>query len=126
MKVEAVTSGAAALKAVADAPPDLVVLDLNLPGLDGTEVCRALRARPATATLPIIMLTARTEESDRVLGLDLGADDYTPSHSVARLAARIRARCASCAGRSTGVSLYRGPIWLLISMPCPSPLMASR
>lgn len=58
--VEIVSSGEAALKAVADAPPDLVILDLNLPVLDGTEVCRLLRSRPATATLPIIMLTART------------------------------------------------------------------
>jgi len=110
MKVDAVTSGAAALKAVVDTPPDLVVLDLNLPGLDGTEVCRALRARPATAQLPIIMLTARTEESDRVLGLDLGADDYlTKPFSPRELAARIRAVLRRRAGSNAGVSLYRGP-----------------
>ena len=79
-------------RSVAASPPDLVILDLNLPGLDGTEVCRLLRAKPASATLPIIMLTARTEESDRVLGLDLGADDYiTKPFSPRELAARIRA-----------------------------------
>ncbi len=90
--VEIVSSGEAALKAVADAPPDLVILDLNLPVLDGTEVCRLLRSRPATATLPIIMLTARTGETDRVSGLDMGADDYvTKPFSLRELAARVRA-----------------------------------
>ena len=73
--VDIASTGEAALRAVAEAPPDLVILDLNLPTLDGTEVCRLLRARPATAGLPIIMLTARTGEVDRVAGLDLGADD---------------------------------------------------
>src|SRR5690349_18206712 len=110
MTVDAVASGAAALKAVADAPPDLMVLDLNLPGLDGADVCRALRAKPATASLPIIMLTARTDESDRVLGLDLGADDYlTKPFSPRELAARIRAVLRRRAGSAAGLSLYRGP-----------------
>ena len=73
-------------------PPDLVILDLNLPVLSGTEVCRILRARPATANVPIIMLTARTGEADRVSGLDLGADDYvTKPFSLRELAARVRA-----------------------------------
>src|SRR5215467_11847264 len=90
--VDVVESGDAALKAVQAAPPDLLILDLNLPGLDGTEVCRLLRARPATASLPIIMLTARTSEDDRVAGLDLGADDYvTKPFSLRELAARVRA-----------------------------------
>src|SRR5829696_7991619 len=71
-----VGSGDAALRAVADNRPDLIILDLNLPVLSGTEVCRILRGRPDTANLPVIMLTARTAESDRVTGLDLGADDY--------------------------------------------------
>jgi DNA-binding response OmpR family regulator len=113
LKVEAVASGAAALKSVAAASPDLLILDLNLPGLDGTEVCRMLRARPATATLPIIMLTARTDESDRVLGLDLGADDYiTKPFSPRELAARIRAVLRRRAGTGSGAgapSLYKGP-----------------
>ena len=109
VKVDTLASGSDALRAVAAAPPDLLVLDLNLPGLDGTEVCRVLRARPATATLPIIMLTARTEESDRVLGLDLGADDYiVKPFSPRELAARIRAVLRRRAGSPTGMALYRG------------------
>jgi DNA-binding response OmpR family regulator len=91
-QVEIVSGGDAALRAVTDQPPDLVILDLNLPVLSGTEVCRILRGRPATANLPIIMLTARTSEADRVTGLDLGADDYvTKPFSLRELAARVRA-----------------------------------
>jgi DNA-binding response OmpR family regulator len=109
-QVEVVTSGDAALKSVGDRPPDLVILDLNLPVLDGTEVCRLLRARPATAGLPIIMLTARTGETDRVSGLDLGADDYvTKPFSLRELAARVRAVLRRKPGtRATAMSIYRG------------------
>ncbi len=90
--VDIVPSGDEALRAAAHAPPDLVILDLNLPVLSGIEVCRVLRAQPATTTLPIIMLTARTSEADRVAGLDLGADDYvTKPFSLRELAARVRA-----------------------------------
>jgi DNA-binding response OmpR family regulator len=72
--------------------PDLIILDLNLPVLGGLEVCRLLRTRPTTAKTPIIMLTARTTESDRVIGLDAGADDYiTKPFSPRELAARVRA-----------------------------------
>jgi DNA-binding response OmpR family regulator len=108
--VEVATSGAGALELVTRSTPDLVVLDLNLPGLDGTEVCRLIRARPATSTLPIIMLTARTEESDRVLGLDLGADDYiTKPFSPRELAARVRAVLRRKAtAQPSAMSLYRG------------------
>jgi DNA-binding response OmpR family regulator len=104
------TSGAGALELVTRSAPDLVVLDLNLPGLDGTEVCRLIRSRPATSTLPIIMLTARTEESDRVLGLDLGADDYiTKPFSPRELAARVRAVLRRKAtAQPSAMSLYRG------------------
>jgi DNA-binding response OmpR family regulator len=108
--VDIVASGDAALKAINEAQPDLVILDLNLPSIDGTEVCRMVRARPATAALPIIMLTARTAEIDRVLGLDLGADDYvTKPFSLRELAARVRAvlRRRSVA-KASGVSMYRG------------------
>lgn len=91
-QVEIIGSGDAALKAVAAAPPDLMILDLNLPVIDGAEVCRLLRARLPTANLPIIMLTARTGETDRVAGLELGADDYvTKPFSLRELAARVRA-----------------------------------
>jgi DNA-binding response OmpR family regulator len=73
-------------------PPDLVLLDLNLPGIDGVEVCRRLRRERSTMSVPIIMLTARVEESDRVSGLDLGADDYiTKPFSVKEVVARVRA-----------------------------------
>jgi DNA-binding response OmpR family regulator len=89
---EVVTSGDEALKAAAEQPPDLIVLDLNLPVLGGLEVCRLLRARASTARTPIIMLTARTSEADRVTGLDAGADDYiTKPFSLRELAARVRA-----------------------------------
>ena len=87
-----VGSGDAALRAVAEQQPDLMILDLNLPVVSGTEVCRMLRSKPSTAGIPIIMLTARTAESDRVAGLDLGADDYvTKPFSLRELAARARA-----------------------------------
>ena len=92
IEVELVMTGDAALKAVTERTPDLIVLDLNLPVLSGLEVCRILRARTATARVPIIMLTARTSESDRVTGLDVGADDYmTKPFSLRELAARVRA-----------------------------------
>ena len=80
---------------VRQSPPHLIVLDVMLPGLDGLLVCQALRAEPATAAIPIIMLTARGEEADRVRGLELGADDYvtkpfSPKELVARVAALLR------------------------------------
>jgi len=91
-RADVVGSGDAALKAVLEQPPDLIILDLNLPVIGGLEVCRILRARPATARVPIIMLTAKTSESDRVNGLDVGADDYvTKPFSLRELAARVRA-----------------------------------
>src|SRR5438128_217695 len=89
---DVVGSGDAALKAVVDQPPDLIILDLNLPVLSGVEVCRILRSRSDVKHVPIIMLTARTSENDRVTGLELGADDYvTKPFSVRELSARVRA-----------------------------------
>jgi DNA-binding response OmpR family regulator len=75
--------------------PDLVVLDIMLPGLDGLQVCRAIRSDSSTAAIPIIMLTAKAEESDRIVGLELGADDYitkpfSPNEVVARVRALLR------------------------------------
>jgi DNA-binding response OmpR family regulator len=91
-RADVVGSGDAALKAVLDQQPDLIILDLNLPVISGLEVCRILRARPGTARVPIIMLTAKTSEADRVAGLDVGADDYvTKPFSLRELAARVRA-----------------------------------
>ena len=92
LEVEMVSTGAAALKSVMEEPPGLILLDLNLPFIDGLEVCRLLRGRASSATIPIIMVTARTGETDRVNGLDLGADDYvTKPFSLRELVARVRA-----------------------------------
>jgi two-component system alkaline phosphatase synthesis response regulator PhoP len=92
---ERVASGREALQAIAAKPPDLVVLDIMLPHMDGLEVCRLVRASDATAAIPIIMLTARAEESERIVGLELGADDYlakpfSPNELVARVRALLR------------------------------------
>jgi DNA-binding response OmpR family regulator len=90
--VEIVESGDAALRAISERVPDLIILDLNLPVLNGFEVCRILRSRAATAHIPIIMVTARTSESDRIQGFELGADDYvTKPFSLRELGARVRA-----------------------------------
>lgn len=88
-------AGDAALGWARSNPVDVIILDVMLPGLSGLEVCRALRADPATAAVPIIMLTARAEEADRVMGLELGADDYiakpfSPNELVARVRALMR------------------------------------
>lgn len=92
---ELLTSGREAIKAISVATPDLIVLDLMLPHVDGLEVCRAVRANDATAGVPIIMLTARGEESERIVGLEIGADDYiakpfSPNELVARVRALLR------------------------------------
>jgi DNA-binding response OmpR family regulator len=115
INVDIVGTGDEALKAVNEHTPDLIVLDLNLPVLSGLEVCRILRARASTARVPIIMLTARTSESDRVTGLDVGADDYiTKPFSLRELAARVRAvlrRGHVGPGNdstTTGALVYRG------------------
>lgn len=85
-------TGRQGLEGILGSPPDLVLLDLNLPDLDGLGVCREIRDTPAVADLPIIILTARVTEGDRVLGLDLGADDYiTKPFSLRELRSRIRA-----------------------------------
>jgi two-component system alkaline phosphatase synthesis response regulator PhoP len=90
-----VTSGRDVMPQIKRDAPDLVVLDLMLPGLDGLQVCRAIRADANTAAIPIIMLTAKAEESDRIVGLELGADDYitkpfSPNEVVARVRALLR------------------------------------
>jgi DNA-binding response OmpR family regulator len=88
-------SGRDGLIAARQSPPDLVILDVMLPGMDGMQVCQALRAEPTTSGLPILILTARGEEADRVRGLELGADDYvtkpfSPKELVARVGALLR------------------------------------
>ena len=88
-------TGDEALASARKQPFDLVILDVMLPGMSGLEVCRALRADPATNAIPIIMVTARAEETDRIIGLDIGADDYiakpfSPNELVARIRALMR------------------------------------
>ena len=90
-----VSSGRDALDAVRAKAPDLIVLDVMLPHVDGLEVCRLLRANDHTASIPIIMLTARADESERIVGLEIGADDYlakpfSPNELVARVRALLR------------------------------------
>lgn len=89
--VDCAESGEEALQAVAAKQPDLMLLDLMLPGIDGLEICRRLRDEDATKEIPIIMLTARGEEEDVVRGLELGADDYvTKPFSIKVLLARVQ------------------------------------
>jgi DNA-binding response OmpR family regulator len=113
LDVDVVGSGEAALKAATEQPPDLIILDLNLPGLDGLEVYRILRTRPTSASVPVIMLTARSSEGDRIRGWELGAHDYiTKPFSPRELAARVRAtlRRGQGAGQDKEESafVYRG------------------
>jgi len=107
--VETLSHGNAVLSRLRAEPADLVVLDLMLPGVGGLEICKALRSDPATARLPVIMLTARSDETERVAGLELGADDYvtkpfSPKELVARVAALLRR--VSSAGSPAAVMRY--------------------
>ena len=93
--VDTLTSGREAVAAITAHPPDLVILDLMLPHVDGLQVCRVVRSNEKTAHLPIIMLTARAEEAERIAGLELGADDYiakpfSPNELVARVRSVLR------------------------------------
>jgi two-component system alkaline phosphatase synthesis response regulator PhoP len=94
--------------------PDLVILDVMMPGVDGYEACRRLRADPKTAGLPVLMLTARAEEADRVVGLELGADDYLAKPFGEReLVARVRALLRRIARAAAPSEIVRvGPIAL--------------
>ena len=105
--VETVGDGAEALEMIRCSPPDLVLLDLMLPGMPGTEVATKLRNDPRTVGVPVIMLTARSEESDIVVGLHLGADDYiTKPFSMSVLVARISAVLR----RSRDIAAARGEV----------------
>jgi DNA-binding response OmpR family regulator len=111
-EVERLSSGSAVMPRLLRRQPDLVILDLMLPGLDGLHVCQAMRSDPVTAGIPVIMLTARADEADRVSGLELGADDYvtkpfSPKELTARVAALLRR--ASRPAAPTGMVRY-GPI----------------
>ena len=112
--VEVIASGRDALTVISSRPPDLLILDLMLPQVGGLDICRTLRNRPATSGIPIIMLTARGEESDRIVGLELGADDYiakpfSPNELVARARALLR-RVTRQAASPGGSALTYGSI----------------
>jgi DNA-binding response OmpR family regulator len=110
--VELHASGREALSAITAHPPDVLVLDIMLPQMSGLEICRLVRADEKIAATPIIMVTARGDESERIAGLDLGADDYLPKpFSPAELVARVRAllrRTARTAAAESAITY--GPI----------------
>ena len=114
--VDCVDTGEEAIKRAIAIRPDGILLDLMLPGVDGIEVCRELRKNPDTRTIPIIMMTAKGEESDVVSGLEVGADDYVPKpFSTKILVARLRALLRRTAGKTdseAGEVICRGTFLL--------------
>ena len=121
-------NGRQALEKARAALPALVLLDVMLPEVDGLEVCKSLRRDPKTASIPIIMLTARAAEIDRVLGLELGADDYiTKPFSPRELILRVR-NLLKRHGRPVGTppSRFASPAWSLTAPATVSPIRTSR
>jgi DNA-binding response OmpR family regulator len=109
--VDLLSSGAAVMPRLRAGPPDLLVLDLMLPDFDGLMVCQAIRSEPRTAAIPIIMVTARADEADRISGLELGADDYvTKPFSPKELVARVGALLRRTQRTPSGPILSYGPI----------------
>ncbi|MBI5115188.1 response regulator [Candidatus Poribacteria bacterium] len=109
--VKCVATGEDALEVARDQLPDLIVLDLMLPGVEGLEVCKRLKGDPKTQSIPIVMLTAKGEEPDIVAGLELGADDYvtkpfSPRVLVARVKAVLRRKKISVVDENAAVKLY--------------------
>jgi two-component system, OmpR family, phosphate regulon response regulator PhoB len=108
-KVATAADGAAGLQKARDDKPDFIILDLMLPKMSGLEVCRILKSDTATAQMPILMLTAKAEEIDRIVGLEFGADDYvTKPFSLREIVLRIRAILRR--GERAEASLDSGPI----------------
>ena len=106
-RVRVATTGEDAINLILDRPPNLILLDLNLPHMSGFEMCRRLRSESITARVPILILTARTDESDKVLGLNLGADDYiTKPFSMRELMARVNAVLRRADGAETDRPIY--------------------
>ena len=106
LEVIRAADGEEALLSVAEGAPDLILLDWMLPNVSGIEVCRQLKSRTATRAVPIIMLSARTEEVDMVRGLDTGADDYmTKPYSLAELMARVQAQLRRSRPAAAGARL---------------------
>ena len=111
--VERIERGDEAETRIAEEPPDLLVLDWMLPGVSGLEICRRLRAREATKSLPVIMLTARGEEKERVRGLSVGADDYVVKpFSVPEFMARVQALLRRASPERIAAKLGQGEIEL--------------
>ncbi|GHH76759.1 DNA-binding response regulator [Streptomyces sulfonofaciens] len=113
--VTVVHDGRAALDALRHAAPDLLVLDVMMPRVDGLDVCRIVRAQEDLADLPVLMLTARSTEDDLLLGLDLGADDYmtkpfSPRELMGRVRALLRRSARTAASREPGPVLSAGPL----------------
>ena len=105
--------GEAALLTIAETPPDVIVLDWMMPNLSGIELCRRLKQRAETRAIPIIMLSARSEEVDRIRGLDTGADDYVSKpYSIPELIARIRAQLRRARPVTLGQALEFGTLRL--------------
>ncbi|PLL13437.1 phosphate regulon transcriptional regulatory protein PhoB [Tabrizicola sp. TH137] len=106
-------SGAEAELIVAETPPDVILLDWMLPELSGIELCRRLKARPETRAIPVIMISARSEEVDRVRGLETGADDYVVKpYSMVELMARVRVQLRRVRPATVGIVLEHGDIRL--------------
>ena len=112
-RVAKAETGDEALVVVDEAPPDIILLDWMLPGVSGIEICRRLKANPRTRQVPIIMLSARSEEVDRVRGLETGADDYmVKPYSVVELMARVRTQLRRTRPASVGERLEYDDILL--------------
>jgi two-component system alkaline phosphatase synthesis response regulator PhoP len=113
-QVETAESGEVGLRKAIEKNVDLILLDLMLPQMDGLEVCRALRSNPRTSSIPVIMVTAKGEEADRIVGLEIGADDYIPKpFSPREVIARVKARLRRLEMAKAPETLYRfGPITL--------------
>jgi two-component system phosphate regulon response regulator PhoB len=112
-EVAQASNGEEALEAVADSAPDLILLDWMMPHVSGLEVCRRLKLRPETRNIPVIMLSARSEEVDKVRGLEIGADDYViKPYSIVELMARLKAHLRRVRPASTGIALEWGDIRL--------------
>jgi len=112
-RVSTAGNGEEALILVDELRPDIIVLDWMMPNVSGIEVCRRLKSRPDTRSIPIIMLSARSEEVDRVRGLETGADDYViKPYSIVELMARVRAQLRRVRPSSVGVVLEWGDIKL--------------
>jgi two-component system phosphate regulon response regulator PhoB len=115
-QTETAADGAEALRKARSTTPDLILLDLMLPEMDGLEVCKLLRRDAKTSAIPIIMLTARASEIDRIVGLELGADDYVPKpFSPRELVLRVKKRLEQSTGVPTKTSYTFGPLQVDVS-----------